>query len=96
MNFSEKMCLHRNLERIGTELAEFREKCEDLRASRQEAVRELLQLQDQHQDTVALIRADLIDEATSREGMDRRLADLRTQVLKVEILTFKYIVLHLY
>lgn len=74
------MCLNRNLERVEHELAESREKCEDLRASRQEAVRELLQLQDQHQDTVALIRADLMDEASSREGMDRRLADLRTQV----------------
>lgn len=71
--------MHRTLERIETELAESREKCEDLRVSRQEAVRELLQLQDQHQDTVALIQADLMDEASSREGMDRRLADLRAQ-----------------
>lgn len=80
----EKMCLHRNLERVEHELAESREKCEDLRASRQEAVRELLQLQDQHQDTVALIRADLMDEASSREGMDRRLADLRTQLERLQ------------
>lgn len=69
------------MERLEMELGETKERCEDLRASRQEAVRELLQLQDQHQDTVATIRADLMDEATSREGMDRRLADLRAQVV---------------
>ncbi|CAB0018303.1 unnamed protein product [Nesidiocoris tenuis] len=76
----EKVALHKNVERVESELGECRQRCEELRASRQEAVRELLQLQDQHQDTVALIRADLLDEASSREGMDRRLADLRAQV----------------
>ncbi|XP_054275356.1 coiled-coil domain-containing protein 102A isoform X2 [Macrosteles quadrilineatus] len=80
----EKLALHRNLERLEMELAESKEKCEDLRVSRQEAVRELLQLQDQHQDTVALIQADLMDEATSREGMDRRLADLRAQLERLQ------------
>lgn len=79
------MVLHKNVERADSELAECRQRCEELRASRQEAVRELLQLQDQHQDTVALIRADLLDEASSREGMDRRLADLRAQVLELDL-----------
>lgn len=80
----EKVSLHRSVERAEGELSEWRERCEELRASRQEAVRELLQLQDQHQDTVALIRADLLDEATSREGMDRRLADLRAQLERLQ------------
>ncbi|KAL1130531.1 hypothetical protein AAG570_011777 [Ranatra chinensis] len=80
----EKLNLHKSLERLETELAETKEKCEELRASRQEAVRELLQLQDQHEDTVALIRADLLDEASSREGMDRRLADLRAQLERLQ------------
>lgn len=72
--------MHKTLEKIEMELSEMKEKCEDLKTSKQEAMRELLRLQDTHQDTVALIRADLLDEATSREGMDRRLADLRAQV----------------
>ncbi|KAG8250098.1 coiled-coil domain-containing protein 102A [Homalodisca vitripennis] len=80
----EKLSLHRSLERLEMEVSEWRDKCEDLRVSRQEAVRELLQLQDQHQDTVALIQADLMDEATSREGMDRRLADLRAQLERLQ------------
>jgi len=77
---SEKILLHRDLEKMQGELQELKDRCEDLRASKQEAVRELLQLQDQHQDQVRLIQLDLQDEATSREGMDRRLADLRTEV----------------
>uniref|UniRef100_A0A0A9VSE3 Coiled-coil domain-containing protein 102A n=1 Tax=Lygus hesperus TaxID=30085 RepID=A0A0A9VSE3_LYGHE len=80
----EKVILHKNVERAESDLAECRQRCEELRASRQEAVRELLQLQDQHQDTVALIRADLLDEASSREGMDRRLADLRAQLERLQ------------
>jgi len=77
---SEKILLHRDLEKMQGELQELKDRCEDLRASKQEVVRELLQLQDQHQDQVRLIQLDLQDEATSREGMDRRLADLRTEV----------------
>ncbi|XP_021922904.1 coiled-coil domain-containing protein 102A isoform X2 [Zootermopsis nevadensis] len=76
----EKLLLHRGLEKMQGELQELKDRCEDLRASKQEVVRELLQLQDQHQDQVRLIQLDLQDEATSREGMDRRLADLRTEV----------------
>nr|CAD7195751.1 unnamed protein product [Timema douglasi] len=77
---SEKASLHRSLEKVELELQEWRERCEDLRASKQEVSRELLQLQDQHQDQVRLIQLDLQDEASSREGMDRRLADLRSEV----------------
>nr|CAD7570405.1 unnamed protein product [Timema californicum] len=76
----EKASLHRSLEKVELELQEWRERCEDLRASKQEVSRELLQLQDQHQDQVRLIQLDLQDEASSREGMDRRLADLRSEV----------------
>ncbi|PNF27630.1 Coiled-coil domain-containing protein 102A [Cryptotermes secundus] len=76
----EKILLHRGLEKMQVEVQELKDRCEDLRASKQEVVRELLLLQDQHQDQVRLIQLDLQDEATSREGMDRRLADLRTEV----------------
>lgn len=57
--FREKTILHRNIEQLQTELQEIRDKCEDLRAAKQEAVRELLTLQDQHRDEVRMIQADL-------------------------------------
>lgn len=47
------------MEQLQSELQEAKDKCEDLRAARQDAVRELLTLQDQHRDEVRLIQADL-------------------------------------
>lgn len=78
--FREKSNLHRELERLEGELQDIKKKCDDLRTSKQEVVRELLQLQDLHQDQVRMIQLDLQDEANSREGMDKRLADLRSEV----------------
>lgn len=77
---SEKTHLHHTIEKLSTELQEIKEKCEELRESRQEAVRELLTLQDQHQEELRLVRQDLQDETNSREGMDRRINDLRAEV----------------
>lgn len=78
--FREQQLLHRNIERVTSEYQEAKEKCEEMRQARQDAVRELLALQDQHQEEVQLIRSDLQDEASSREGMDRRINDLRAEV----------------
>lgn len=78
--FSEKSHLHRTIEKLTSELQEMKEKYEELREARQDTVRELLSIQDQHQEEVRLIRADLQDETNSREGMDRRINDLRTEV----------------
>lgn len=76
----EKSTLHRSMERLQTELQEARDKCEDLKQAKQEAIRELLALQDEHRDTVLQIQADLQDETSSRENVDRRMADLRAEV----------------
>lgn len=72
--------MHRTIEKLTVELQEIKDKCEELRESRQEAVRELLNLQDQHQEELRLLRQDLQDETNSREVMDRRVNDLRTEV----------------
>lgn len=72
--------LHRNIERVMADLQEWKDKYEELKQSRQDTVRELLALQDQHKEEVSLIKADLQDEASSREGMDRRINDLRAEV----------------
>lgn len=62
---------------------ELREKYEDLKMSKQEAIRELLQLKDTHNDVVTHIKADLMNESSFREDVDRRLADVRAQVRSV-------------
>jgi coiled-coil domain-containing protein 102A len=79
----EKSQLHRLIDKLTVELQEVKDKCDELREARQEAARELLSLQDQHQEEIRLIRADLQDEANSREGMDKRLNDLSFIALSI-------------
>ncbi|RZB38639.1 coiled-coil domain-containing protein 102A, partial [Asbolus verrucosus] len=80
----EKSQLHRLIDKLTIELQELKDKCDELREARQEAARELLSLQDQHQEEIRLIRADLQDEASSREGMDKRLNDLRAELERLQ------------
>ncbi|XP_018569719.1 coiled-coil domain-containing protein 102A isoform X2 [Anoplophora glabripennis] len=80
----EKSLLHRNIERLTSELQEAKDKCDELRETRQDAMRELLLLQDEHQKELELIKADLQEEANSREGMDKRLNDLRTELERLQ------------
>lgn len=76
----EKSQLHRNIERLTSELQESRDKCDELREARQDTVRELLNLQDQHQEELKLLKADLQEEANNREALERRINDLRAEV----------------
>lgn len=78
--FSENHNLHKSIEKLESEVIELKEKYEDLKVSKQDAVRELLQLKDTHKDVVTHIKADLMNESTFREDVDRRLADVRAQV----------------
>ena len=80
MYYSEKLQLHRTIEKLTAELVELKDKCEELREARQSVVKEMLMLQDQHQEEIRMAKADLQDEASTREGMDRRINDLRAEV----------------
>lgn len=81
--------MHRNIDKLTTELQEAKDKCDELREARQDAMREILLLQDEHQKELQLAKADLQDEANSREGMDKRLNDLRAEVNSLFVI-FKY------
>ncbi|KAL1456834.1 hypothetical protein WDU94_001530 [Cyamophila willieti] len=80
----EKQTLHRTIEKLEADILELKSKCEELKTCRQDAARELLTLQDLHEDTVASITADLMDEASTREDMDRRLTELRAQLERLQ------------
>ncbi|XP_076271850.1 coiled-coil domain-containing protein 102A isoform X1 [Rhynchophorus ferrugineus] len=80
----EKASLHRNIERLTNELQEAKEKCDELREAKQEAMRELLSLQDDHEKEIQIIKSDLMDEANSREGMDKKLNDLRGELERLQ------------
>lgn len=77
---SEKQFLHKKIEKLETELMGFTEKYEDLKVSKQEALRELMQLKHTHNEVVSHIKVDLHNETTFREDVDKRLADVRAQV----------------
>ncbi|KAI4469548.1 coiled-coil domain-containing protein [Holotrichia oblita] len=59
-------------------------KCDELRDAKQEAVRDLLQLQDQHQAELRVMRSDLQEESQSRENLDRRINELRTELERLQ------------
>ncbi|CAH1169744.1 unnamed protein product [Phaedon cochleariae] len=80
----EKSQLHHTIERLTSDLQEAKEKCEELRDARQDTMRDILLLQDEHQKELQLIKADLQDEANSREGMDKRLSDLRAELERLQ------------
>lgn len=80
----EKSSLHRTIERFTNELQEAKDKCDELREAKQEAMRELLSLQDEHEKEIQIIKSDLMDEASSREGMDKKLNDLRGELERLQ------------
>lgn len=80
----EKSHLHKSIERLQCELQETKDKYDEIREAKQDTVREILLLQDQHQKELQLIKADLQDEASSREGMDKRLSDLRAELERLQ------------
>lgn len=59
---------------------QLRERCDELQKDRTEAMRELMELRERFQTELSAAQADLIDEASNREGMDQRLSELRTEV----------------
>lgn len=72
------------MEKLRSEVVQLRERCEELQDTRTEAIKELLELKGRFQGELSAAQADLIDEASNREGMDRRLSELRAEV------TFSY------
>ncbi|XP_042871431.1 coiled-coil domain-containing protein 102A-like isoform X2 [Penaeus japonicus] len=80
----EKLILHREVSKWQSEANELRARLEDIRASRQEAVKELVSLRTQHQKEVQCLQLEMLDEASSRECVDRRLADLRAELERLQ------------
>ncbi|XP_070164718.1 coiled-coil domain-containing protein 102A [Polyergus mexicanus] len=82
----EKDSLHRTVEKLKAELKQLREQCEELCESRADTMRELselkerfqLELNDEH-------IADLMDDTSNGEGMDRRLSELRTELERLQV-----------
>ncbi|XP_039964045.1 coiled-coil domain-containing protein 102A isoform X1 [Bactrocera neohumeralis] len=80
----EKNILHKTIEKLTLEIQEVRDRQEELRLAKQEAVRELLTLQEQHRAEMRIINNSLHEETASRENLERRLSELRTELERLQ------------
>lgn len=85
----EKSSMHKNLEKVVQELQDVKDKCEELRGAKQDAIRELLTLQEQQRAELRIINNSLMEETTARECLERRIGELRLEVCSVSIFTRK-------
>lgn len=83
--FREKNSLHRGMEKLKAEVVQLRKQCGELVESKDEAIKELLELKERFQFELSDVQADIIDQASSREGMNRRLCELRAEVIFIDI-----------
>lgn len=73
--------MYKTIENLNTELEDIKEKYEEIRSAKQEAVRELLTLQEQHKAELRILTNSQIEEANARENLERKLCELRTEVI---------------
>uniref|UniRef100_A0A0P4W025 Coiled-coil domain-containing protein 102A n=1 Tax=Scylla olivacea TaxID=85551 RepID=A0A0P4W025_SCYOL len=80
----EKSVLDRECTKWQAETSELRLRLEDMRASRQDLMKELVALRAQHQKEVQSLQLEMLDEASTRECIDRRMADLRAELERLQ------------
>lgn len=68
------------MDKLKNEIVQLRERCEELQNSRAETLKELLDLKNRFQGEQNAAQTELVDETSNREGVDRRLSELRTEV----------------
>ncbi|XP_077475681.1 coiled-coil domain-containing protein 102A isoform X3 [Stigmatopora argus] len=81
----DKCSLSENIEKLETELNKWKLKYEDVNKSKQEALKQLNLLKEMHQDELDRISDDLEDELGARSSMDKKLAELRTEMEKLQV-----------
>ncbi|XP_076375295.1 coiled-coil domain-containing protein 102A isoform X1 [Megalopta genalis] len=80
----EKNSLHRGMEKLKAEIIQLRKQCDDLEESKAKAMRDLLELKDRFHIELGDMQANLIDDSSSRDSMNRRLSELRTELEKLQ------------
>uniref|UniRef100_A0A023GM66 Coiled-coil domain-containing protein 102A n=1 Tax=Amblyomma triste TaxID=251400 RepID=A0A023GM66_AMBTT len=80
----EKNQLAKQLEKQMGELGQLRAKYDELRKSRQDTLKELSQVRAEHQDELECILIDLEDEASGRTCLDKRMTELRAQLVQLQ------------
>ncbi|KAM9366168.1 coiled-coil domain-containing protein 102A [Symphorus nematophorus] len=81
----DKLALSKSIERLETELSQWKLKYEELSKSKQEALKQLNLLKEMHQDELGRISEDLEDELGARTSMDKKLAELRAEMERLQV-----------
>lgn len=66
------------------EMEDSKIKCDDLRSARQEAVRELLTMQETHHAELRIMNHSLQEEISGRESLERRISEMRTELERLQ------------
>lgn len=74
----------KSLDKTRQEMDDCKNKCEDLRSARQEAVRELLTMQETHHAELRIMNHSLQEEINARESLERRLSEMRTELERLQ------------
>nr|XP_015223904.1 PREDICTED: coiled-coil domain-containing protein 102A [Lepisosteus oculatus] len=80
----DKLSLSKNIEKLETELSQWKLKYEELNKSKQEALKQLNLLKEVHQDELGRMSEDLEDELGARSSMDKKLAELRVEMERLQ------------
>ncbi|XP_068171479.1 coiled-coil domain-containing protein 102A isoform X1 [Antennarius striatus] len=81
----DKLALSRSIERLETDLSQWKLKYDELSKSKQEALKQLNLLKELHQDELGRISEDLEDELGARSSMDKKLAELRAEMERLQV-----------
>ncbi|KAJ8417844.1 hypothetical protein AAFF_G00226870 [Aldrovandia affinis] len=80
----DKHSLSKSIEKLEMELSQWKLKYEELSKTRQEALKQLNLLKEVHQDELGRMSEDLEDELGARTSMDKKLAELRGEMERLQ------------
>nr|XP_033798270.1 coiled-coil domain-containing protein 102A [Geotrypetes seraphini] len=80
----DKMTLSKNIEKLEAEIGQWKLKYEELNKSKQEVLKQLNILKEVHQDELGRISEDLEDELGARSSMDKKIAELRAEMERLQ------------
>uniref|UniRef100_A0A8C7E069 Coiled-coil domain containing 102A n=1 Tax=Oncorhynchus kisutch TaxID=8019 RepID=A0A8C7E069_ONCKI len=81
----DKHALSKSIEKLETELNQWKLKYEEQNKTKQEAVKQLNMLKEIHQDELGRMSEDLEDELGARTSMDKKLAELRAEMERLQV-----------
>uniref|UniRef100_A0A8C7FSG8 Coiled-coil domain-containing protein 102A n=1 Tax=Oncorhynchus kisutch TaxID=8019 RepID=A0A8C7FSG8_ONCKI len=81
----DKHALSKSIEKLETELNQWKLKYEEQNKTKQEAMKQLNMLKEVHQDELGRMSEDLEDELGARTSMDKKLAELRAEMERLQV-----------